>query len=122
SEFRDEVRASAALLPAMPPVPHPDLSALLHDGLGVRRLARSVARSGAAAWACDVDDLAQEACLLALRSPPRAGSNVRGWFATVLHNVARQARCASRRRTARERAQADRSPCAPPAPQLVAPP
>jgi RNA polymerase sigma-70 factor (ECF subfamily) len=103
----------------MAPALHPDLTALLNDGRHVRRLARSVARSGDAAL--DADDLAQEACLMALRSPPGACGNVRGWFATVLHNVARQARRASGRRTARERAHADRTAtCSPPADELVA--
>src|SRR5215510_861354 len=101
----------------MAPALHPDLTALLSDGRRVRRLAHSVARSNDAAF--DADDLAQDACLAALRSPPGAGNNVRGWFATVLHNVARQARRASQRRTARERALADCSACAPPADELV---
>ena len=63
----------------------PSVSALFAHTDWVRALARSLAR--------DVDsaeDLAQDALVVALERPPRDASNLRGWFARVLHNLQRE--------------------------------
>ncbi len=75
------------------------MAALLADGQWVRALARTLAVD-----ADEADDLAQDACLLALRRPPVRADNLRGWFQRVLQNLLRQRRRAAGRRVQRERA------------------
>lgn len=78
------------------PAPAP-LDALLRERTWVVALARHLAGDTHRG-----DDLAQDAFVAALESPPRAGA-ARGWFATVLrHGVSRRAR-ADERRARRER-------------------
>lgn len=50
----------------------------------------------------DEDDAVQEAWLAALRSPPRPGPGLKGWFATVVRNHARESHRKERRRGQRE--------------------
>ena len=57
------------------------MAELLADAQWVRALARALV-----ADPHDADDLAQGACLLALRRPPSHGQNLRGWFQRVLEN------------------------------------
>ncbi|MCK6481628.1 MAG: RNA polymerase subunit sigma, partial [Planctomycetes bacterium] len=72
------------------PVP---VEVLLSQREWVRSLARRLTADDAAA-----DDLAQEAWVDALRSPPARDAGIRGWFATLLRRRARDAwRGASRR-------------------------
>ncbi len=78
--------------------PTPALEALLGEAHWVRDLARGLVRDAHAA-----DDLAQDACVEALRRPPVHASNLRGWMRTVLHNLVRQQRRGDVRRMARER-------------------
>jgi RNA polymerase sigma-70 factor (ECF subfamily) len=80
----------------MPPAT-PAFHELLADARWVRRLAGPLAGN-----AHDADDLAQDACLLALRCPPTRGENLRGWFRQVLQNLVRQNARAAARRTRRE--------------------
>ena len=99
----------------MTSVPATDLHALLADARWVRALARSLARD-----THDADDLAQDACLAALQSPPADGSNVRGWFRRVLDNLVLQRARSQTRRQRREEAIADDSErAAAPADDLV---
>jgi RNA polymerase sigma factor (sigma-70 family) len=81
----------------MTSLPLPNVHDLLADAGWVRSLARSLVRNGH-----EADDLAQEACLVALQKPPRHGTNVRGWFQQVLGNLVRQGSRAARRRQRRE--------------------
>lgn len=83
----------------MQPVASSTLNDLLTDLRWVRDLARSLARNPH-----DADDLAQDAVLVALQSPPRRDINLRGWFQRVLGNLARQGRRAEGRRQRREQA------------------
>lgn len=73
------------------------IDALLAQHAWVRALARTLVRDDA-----DADDLAQDAWLAALRTPPTGRGAVRGWFATVLRNGARQAHRGDVRRDRRE--------------------
>lgn len=83
----------------MLPFASPNVNELLADLRWVRDLARNLARNPH-----DADDLAQDAVLRALQSPPRHETNVRGWFQRVLGNLARQGRRAEGRRQRREQA------------------
>ncbi|MBL8755647.1 MAG: sigma-70 family RNA polymerase sigma factor [Planctomycetes bacterium] len=96
-------------------VPENQLQELLADARWVRSLARSLARGG-----IEADDLAQDACLAALQSPPAHGTNVRGWFQRVLGNlVLQQHRTATRRRRREEAVVAERAAAEVPADELV---
>ncbi len=64
----------------------------------VRALARALVEDPHLA-----EDLAQEACLKALQSPPRDPGALRGWFARVLRNLAFKNFRARDRRTRREK-------------------
>jgi len=72
------------------------LPELLADARWVRQLAQRLV------GAQDADDLAQDACLQALRRPPEHGDNLRAWFHRVLQNLLRQRRRTDQRRTRRE--------------------
>lgn len=50
------------------------------------------------------DDLAQETWVTALRKPPHHGAALRGWLATLMHNLRRNLDRSARRRRAREAA------------------
>jgi hypothetical protein len=65
------------------------------------------------------DDLAQEAWLRTLRSPPRHGESLRGWFATLLQNLWRNHLRGERRQQARVEALPPPAP-ADPAVEIVA--
>ncbi len=82
--------------------PH-ELEELLAHGPWVRELARSLVRDPSRA-----DDLAQQAWLKTLERPPAPRSSPRGWFATVLRNLAREEHRADLRRAAREQLAATR--------------
>lgn len=75
----------------------PDLQTLLADGGWVRDLARSLVADGN-----DAEDLAQEACLIALKRPPSRVDNLFGWFERVMRNLHRQGFRADSRRLRRE--------------------
>ncbi|MFO1076767.1 MAG: RNA polymerase sigma factor [Planctomycetota bacterium] len=92
-------------------VPIADL--LIHADF-VRSLARDLVGDAGAA-----DDLAQEAWVRALESPPRHGAALRGWFATLLANLLHNRRRADRRRRAREQAVAAMPPPAVPTPERI---
>ncbi|MFN0244841.1 MAG: sigma-70 family RNA polymerase sigma factor [Planctomycetota bacterium] len=76
---------------------HVDSARLLAHAAFVQGLARSLVGDRHAA-----DDLAQDAWVAALERPPRDASNPRGWLATVLLNLRRQAQRGALRRRARE--------------------
>ncbi len=76
------------------PVP---LDELLAHREWVRRMARTLARDEA-----EADDLAQDAWVAAVESPPRDGSSLRGWFATLLRHRLLNRRKAEVRRAMRE--------------------
>ncbi|MCE9594221.1 MAG: sigma-70 family RNA polymerase sigma factor [Planctomycetes bacterium] len=80
-----------------------DARELLHHGDWIRGLARSLVRDPN-----EADDLAQEAWLAAMKHGPRHGENVRGWFATVMHNALRMRRRSATRRVSRESASGER--------------
>ena len=82
------------------PVPIEDL---LAERGWVRALARSLVRDDSRA-----DDLVQRAYVRAIERPPTSNRSVRGWFATVLRNLARDERRRLRRRDVRESAVARR--------------
>lgn len=88
--------------------------ALLAHADWVRALARTLVADPHRA-----DDVAQEAWVDALESPPRDARNVRGWFASVVRNAASQARRSETRRTEREKAAA-REEALPDTAELVA--
>ena len=71
--------------------PH-ELEELLAHGPWVRALARSLVRDPSRA-----DDLVQQAWLKALERPPAPCGSARGWFATVLRNLAPRDTRAARR-------------------------
>jgi len=60
-----------------------DLDRMLADTAFVRRIARSLVRDPEAA-----EDLAQDALVVALERPPREGTSLRGWIATVVRSLA----------------------------------
>ncbi len=66
-----------------PPPPPPDVDALLSQIGWVRNLARTLVGD------VHADDLAQDTILRALEAPPRHGTNVRGWLATIARNLSR---------------------------------
>ncbi|MBK8099302.1 MAG: sigma-70 family RNA polymerase sigma factor [Planctomycetes bacterium] len=110
----DEERAAVALMPpTMTCDPTSSMALLLADAGLVRRLARSLTQDRH-----DADDLAQEACLQALRSPPLRTDNLRGWLLTVMQNLLRQRHRAGHRRQQREQ-QAPRKDHAPATADLV---
>ncbi len=74
---------------------------LEEHGSFVRSLARSLLADPQGA-----DDLAQDAWVAAMERPPRHAENLRGWFATVVHRLARQARRNAELRSLREAASA----------------
>lgn len=74
---------------------------LLSHQAFVRDLARRLLADDATA-----DDVAQDAMVAAVVRPPRTGSNVRAWLATVVRNLVRRGARTERRRDARERAAA----------------
>jgi DNA-directed RNA polymerase specialized sigma24 family protein len=92
----------------------PSLCELLADGHWVRLLARQLAAN-----VHDADDLAQDACLLALRHPLRHEHNPRGWFQRVLVNLVRQQARAQQRRHRREQELAPHAPEGAPTLDLV---
>ncbi len=63
----------------------PPIEELLRHARWIEELAHRLVRDPAVA-----DDLAQSAWVLALRDPERPRANVRGWFARVLRNLARE--------------------------------
>ncbi|HEX5053030.1 MAG TPA: sigma-70 family RNA polymerase sigma factor, partial [Planctomycetota bacterium] len=85
----------------MSPAPYPALHELLADARWVRSLARTLTQN-----AQDADDLAQDACLVALRQPPPHTDNLRGWFQRVLTNLVRQHARSRARRLRREQTRA----------------
>ena len=86
----------------MPPPPEPTADTLLRNTRWVRSIARSLVTDPA-----DADDLAQEAAVTALRSPPRRSTNLKGWLQTVMRNALRQRHRGEARRARREAAIAD---------------
>ncbi|HZN40900.1 MAG TPA: sigma-70 family RNA polymerase sigma factor [Planctomycetota bacterium] len=78
-------------------LPPPVLTDLLGESRWVRALAQSLV-----ADPHDADDLAQDACVIALRNPPSHGGNVRAWLRLVMQNLLRQRARAARRREDRE--------------------
>src|SRR5262245_44762235 len=64
----------------------------------VRELARRLVRDDAAA-----EDVAQDACVAAMRGRPRDPSRLVGWLGTIVRNVVRQHARADRARRSRER-------------------
>ncbi len=85
----------------MPPPPTVPVESLLAQRAWMRSLARSLVRDDSAA-----DDLAQEAWVDALRSPPVHGRGIRGWLATILRRRARDSWRSASRRAGREEAAA----------------
>ncbi|MFB3065564.1 MAG: sigma-70 family RNA polymerase sigma factor [Planctomycetota bacterium] len=83
----------------------PTTQELLQHADFVRRIAAATVGENLA------DDIVQETYLAALRRPPRAGSRVRAWLATVTRNAARMALRSQARRRVHEHAAArpDRS-------------
>jgi len=78
---------------------HADLT--LRDLLGDTRWMNSIARS-LASNATDAEDLAQEAAVAALQSPPPRPVNAKGWLQTVMRNALRQRQRGDARRVKRE--------------------
>ena len=70
---------------------------LIAHAAWMRRLARALAGGEA-----DADDLVQEACVAALRSPPDPGRPARPWLAQVVRNAWRMRQRGEARRGARE--------------------
>jgi len=75
-----------------------DPDALLSEAGWVRSLARSLVPSDRHL----ADDLAQEACLAALKHAPTSEHSLKSWLATVLRNLVRQDSRSRLRRMARE--------------------
>jgi RNA polymerase sigma-70 factor (ECF subfamily) len=83
--------------------PRPELTALLAETRWVRRLAGTLV-----ADPHDADDLAQDACLVALARPPAGAANLRAWLRTVMRNLLlQQERSASRRQRRETAAEAE---------------
>ncbi|HEU4417503.1 MAG TPA: sigma-70 family RNA polymerase sigma factor, partial [Planctomycetota bacterium] len=78
-------------------LPPPVVTELLGESRWVRALAQSLV-----ADPHDADDLAQDACVIALRNPPSHGGNVRAWLRLVMQNLLRQRARSTRRREDRE--------------------
>lgn len=78
-----------------------DLALLLRRSAWVRALARSLVADEATA-----DDVVQDACALALTSPPRSADSLSAWLKTVIRRLASRTGRSSRRREIRERAAA----------------
>lgn len=74
---------------------------LLQHAEAVRSLARALTGDAQRA-----DDLVQDACLAAIRTPPRAGTPHRAWFVRVVRNLAARTLRDEARRSQRERAAA----------------
>lgn len=85
----------------MRPPPPDDLEALLAHSTWVRSLARGLVHDANAA-----DDLVQGTWVAALDRPPRPGSNLEGWLATVVRNLALRRRRSEARRTLHQRSAA----------------
>src|SRR5438067_11216143 len=79
------------------PIRAPSIEALLAHADWVRALARRLVADPARA-----DDIAQEAWVAAIESPPRDARNVKGWLASIVRDTAREIGRSERRRTARE--------------------
>ncbi|MBL8840626.1 MAG: sigma-70 family RNA polymerase sigma factor [Planctomycetes bacterium] len=90
-----------------------DAARLLAHAAWVRRLARTLVAD--AARRDDADELEQQAWSEALERPPRHADGLRGWWRTVVENVARRRRRAASTRERHERAagSAPHSPAAP---------
>lgn len=109
----EEERAAVALMPSTMAAETTSMTLLLADAAFVKRLARSLTQDRN-----DADDLAQDACLHALQSPPPRADNLRGWLLAVMQNLLRQRHRAGHRRLRRE--QSPRGPeHAPPTADLV---
>src|SRR6185295_15021437 len=78
-------------------IPAPEHELLIADLRWIRRVARQLA-----ADAHQADDLAQDACVLALSRGPNDPRSLRGWLARVMQNLVRQDGRGERRRRARE--------------------
>lgn len=84
--------------------PRPELTALLAETRWVRLLAGTLVANPD-----DADDLAQDACLIALARPPERAANLRAWVRTVMQNlVLQQGRSTTRRRRRETAAEAER--------------
>jgi RNA polymerase sigma-70 factor (ECF subfamily) len=79
------------------PLPAGDDEPLIADLSWIRRVAGELA-----ADADRADDLAQDACVVALSRAPSDGRFFRGWLARVMQNLVRQDSRGARRRQARE--------------------
>ncbi len=75
-----------------------DAELLLEHASWMRQLARALVGDPERA-----EDLSQETWVRALEHPPEAGRPLRGWLATVMRNLWRQAQRGEDRRSARER-------------------
>src|SRR5262249_11619266 len=76
----------------------PDLRDLLEQAEWIRSLARRLVGSGDRAA-----DVAQDAWVIALDRPPRAGSTIRLWLKAVVTHLASRSARAEQRRERRER-------------------
>src|SRR6185295_16766654 len=83
-------------------IPAPEHELLIADLLWIRRVARQLA-----ADAHQADDLAQDACVVALSRGPSDPRSLRGWLARVMQNLVRQGGRGERRRRARRTLGAD---------------
>jgi RNA polymerase sigma-70 factor (ECF subfamily) len=83
---------------ASPRSAHITAEELLEHASFLARLAREVVGDGERAA-----DAVQEAYVVALERPPRSAAALRGWLATVVRNLARNARRGQDRRAQRER-------------------
>lgn len=89
----------------MPDSTIPGLKTLLEHRSWVRAIARRLVHNAA-----DAEDLAQEAWVRVMRSPPDPDRDPRPWLRRVLQNLARNRWRGERRRTARESAWRERQP------------
>jgi len=79
------------------PEPRPPATVLEENLEWIRSMARTLARDAETA-----DELAQEACVVALEQAPREARGFRPWLATVMRNLLRQRGRSEGRRIARE--------------------
>ncbi len=94
----DLTTAAWGRVPVMQGTTEPlESEALLAHASWVRKLARHLVADVQLA-----EDLSQDACVVALERPPRAGLDPRRWLATVVRNLARQNARGDGRRRARE--------------------